>query len=533
MAEVNERAIEQASPPGQQSDNFDRSDLYSGVGDLGKSSIGPNGPQSGGFESSSVNPAGSGRLDFSKGSDIYGDQSGRASSSSNSGLDSAISASGPSTMPDGRSDVANSGTGAGNAKGFEAPASLSGNPNPSASGDSSGYANQGDVPASLSGNPNASASADSPGYANQADVPASLSGNPNPSASGDSSGYANQGDVPASLSGNPNPSASGDNPGYAKPAEASTNLSGSASAGASGDNPGYAKPAEASTNLSARGDSAATGDIAGHANAGDSGAFTRNDRASYGDGTKYDGSKFIELSDRDRETMPVSDINKVNQNNVQNLNSRAADLGDKMPDLALRAVGSEHSPNLEKIKAGQYPDIPEKRDFAVSQSKPDSPEGHIADLGAKMEKSRSYAELHGDNAKLYVFSHDKNLRGDFRQNGGPKSAEAPFPSTSNAGEAQIGLTPDFKHVTTLGANDLFAKQIPTNLPDYMQRVGALSAERTIGQVDKVMQAVEAPHQNQLQELRQQRQSQSESSLSGGQTGSDGFFRRIARKLTSW
>ncbi len=508
MAEVNERAIEQASPPGQQSDNFDRSDLYSGVGDLGKSSIGPNGPQSGGFESSSVNPAGSGRLDFSKGSDIYGDQSGRASSSSNSGLDSAISANGPSNMSEGRSDVANSGTGAGNAKGFEAPASLSGNPNPSASGDSSGYANQGDVPASLSGNPN-------------------------PSASGDNSGYANQGDVPANLSGNPNPSASGDNSGYAKQAEAPANLSGNPNLSASGDNPGYAKQAEAPANLSARGDSAGTGDIAGHAKPGDSGAFTRNDRASYGDGTKYDGSKFIELSDRDRETMPVSDINKVNQNNMANLTSRAADLGDKMPDLALRAVGAEHSPNLEKIKAGQYPDIPEKRDFAVSQSKPDSPEGHIADLGAKMEKSRSYAELHGDNAKLYVFSHDKNLRGDFRQNGGPKSAEAPFPPTNNAGEAQIGLTPDFKHVTTLGANDLFAKQIPTNLPDYMQRVGALSAERTIGQVDKVMQAVEAPHQNQLQELRQQRQSQSESSLSGGQTGSDGFFRRIARKLTSW
>ncbi|MBP7577425.1 MAG: hypothetical protein KA794_12025, partial [Candidatus Obscuribacter sp.] len=394
------------------------------------------------------------------------------------------------------------------AKGFEAPASLSGNPNPSASGDNSGYANQGDVPANLSGNPNPSASADNPGYANQADVPASLSGNPNPSASGDNSGYAKQAEAPASLSGNPNPSASG-------------------------DNSGYAKQAEAPANLSARGDSAATGDIAGHANAGDSGAFTRNDRASYGDGTKYDGSKFIELSDRDRETMPVSDINKVNQNNMENLTSRAADLGDKMPDLALRAVGAEHSPNLEKIKAGQYPDIPEKRDFAVSQSKPDSPEGHIADLGAKMEKSRSYAELHGDNAKLYVFSHDKNLRSEFRQNGGPKSAEAPFPPTNNAGEAQIGLTPDFKHVTTLGANDLFAKQIPTNLPDYMQRVGALSAERTIGQVDKVMQAVEAPHQNQLQELRQQRQSQSESSLSGGQTGSDGFFRRIARKLTSW
>lgn len=326
---------------------------------------------------------------------------------------------------------------------------------------------------------------------------------------------------------------SGTDAGNAKGFEAPASLSGNSNLTASGDNSGYATQAEAPANLSARGDSAGSGDIAGHAKPGDSGAFTRNDRASYGDGTKYDGSKFIELSDRDRETMPVSDINKVNQNNMANLTSRAADLGDKMPDLALRAVGAEHSPNLEKIKAGQYPDIPDRRDFAVSESKPDSPEGHIADLGAKMEKSRSYAELHGDDAKLYVFSHDKNLRGEFRQNGAPKSAEAPFPPTNSAGEARLALTPDFKHVTTLGASDLFAKPIPTSLPDYMQRVGALSAERTISQVDKVMQAVEAPHQNQLQELRQQRQSQSESSLSGGQTGSDGFFRRIARKLTSW
>jgi hypothetical protein len=242
---------------------------------------------------------------------------------------------------------------------------------------------------------------------------------------------------------------------------------------------------------------------------------------------KYDASQIYDLNASQRMELPVETINKVNQNNVTNLEQRAQDLGNDMPNVALRGAQGQYTEREEAQAAGDKGSI---LHYAVSVKPPTDPSSKLADLAGNFSKATSYAK--GDDPKIYAFAHDREAdkSGTYFTKNTPPTGPEPFKPTTNTGEIHKEFAPGvMQHLTTLHKDDVYSAERMTAMPN--DRFKALEADHTVKALDKIMTAIEAQHPEKVQAAQAERQAQREASARAAEQ--QGVWSRLSNSVKSW
>lgn len=247
---------------------------------------------------------------------------------------------------------------------------------------------------------------------------------------------------------------------------------------------------------------------------------------------KLDGNQFYELNNSDMANLPVSTLEKINSNNVSNLEGRVEALGERMPDVAFRGVSEQGAKHMEKLLSTDGNQDHSNLHFAVTKEPSQDPRQQVGDMAANLRKANNYAA--GSGGSVYAFDVSGSDKGEAFRKDHAKSAPAPFAPSPSTGEQILPVDKNLQHITTLSGQDVNVQQIPTNAPDYMERTrggGVLEVNHTIQQLNKVLNSIEAPHREQLDAQRKQQDEtrrQSESELQN-----PGIFNRLANTVKSW